>query len=318
MAIFKFPHIPLSLNSSIVTVGMFDGVHIGHRHIVGTLIHEAEQRFLRPLVVTFDRHPRSVLGCSGVSQALLCDAGERVERLQALGDIDIVVLPFDKDMSQLSACEFLRQILVARLGCRAILLGYDNSFGSKHRDDFGQLPILADELKISLLRDNPILIDGAPVSSSRIRKTIGAGDMVLTRRLLGHSYGVSGCVFSGRKVGRTIGFPTANVSLAGSGRLLPKVGVYAVHVHRQDENRALLGMCNLGGQPTFGLDDVTLEVNIFDFSESLYEEVVEVSFEWRLRDIVRFDTVDELRAQLQSDQAAIRRWFAANSPYDNV
>lgn len=309
MAILDYNHIPLTDSGSIVTVGMFDGVHLGHRHIVRTLLTEAAQRGLRPRVLTFDCHPRSVLGRSSDSHALLSDASERLQLLQSLGDLDVVVLPFSQSLASLSACEFLQQVLVQRIGAKAVLLGYDNMFGNRGKDDFSQMPVLAQRLGVAVLHDSPVLFDGVAVSSSRIRKAVSAGDMPLASHLLGYCYTLRGKVVEGRQVGRTLGYPTANVSLSGQGRLIPPEGVYAVTVRRQGHTQSWQGMANLGGQPTFGIDAPTFEVHLLDFEGSLYGEVLEVAFEWRLRDIRHFDDSEALRRQLDEDRAAVRNGF---------
>ena len=196
----------------------------------------------------------------------------------------------------------MARILYEKLNMRSLLLGYDSRFGSKQNDDFDRLPQLASELGFSLHRGEPFLVDGIPISSSRIRESLLLGNVEETASLLGRPYSLTGKVLHGRGVGHTLGFPTANISLEGTRKMLPKEGVYAVSIGTQ------IGMANLGAIPTYGIERPALEVHLLDFDGDLYDQTVEVQFLHRLRDIVRFESSEALQHQLQHDLEQIKQW----------
>lgn len=286
--------------ATAATVGMFDGVHEGHRSLVRQLVGIAQSADVRPLVVTFDRHPRQVLGKIDNSFGLLCDSAERIRRLQQLGDIDIAVMPFSREMASLSACRFLVQLLVPRLHVRHLLMGYDNQFGSRTDNDFERLPLVAEQQGVVLHRDKPLLIDGKPVSSTRVRYAVCDGDMVLAERLLGCPFAVGGIVERGRHDGTRIGFPTANISLDGSGIIHPAFGVYAVEA--MVEGVRWRGIANFGQAPTYGVSRPLMEVHLFGFDGSLYGQRISVALRKRLRSIALFSSPEVLRRQIERDK----------------
>ena len=271
-----------------VTVGVFDGVHRGHRELLKGV----------SLVVTLTAHPSFVLGRRD-SEYWLDDPEEHLRLLFDAGAKYVAVLPFTAEVAKLSACEMTR-ILYDKLNMRSLLLGYDSRFGSKTNDDFDRLPLLANELGFTLHRGEPFLVDGEPISSSRIRESLTSGIVEETAILLGRPYSVTGTVLHGRGVGHTLGFPTANIDLSQTRKMLPKEGVYAVHIGDH------IGMANLGPVPTFGVEKPLLEVHLIDFDGDLYGQTVTVEFVHRLRDIVRFSTAEALEEQLKKDLKACR------------
>ncbi len=282
-----------------VTVGVFDGVHLGHRHLLEHLSSLEPQ--LAPLAVTLTSHPSFVLG-RRESEYWLDDPDEHLSLLFDAGVKYVAVLPFTREVAQMSSCQ-MAILLYNELNMRSLLLGYDSRFGSKQNDDFDRLPLLAKELGFTYKHGEPFLVDGQSVSSSRIRSALLDGDVSLAARLLDRNhYSIDGKVVHGRGVGRTLGFPTANVDISSSRKMLPKEGVYAVSLCADFcEPTILRGMANLGPMPTFGIDKPTLEVHLIDFDGDLYGHEVEVSFLHRLRDIMRFDNAEALRRQLQED-----------------
>lgn len=272
-----------------VTVGVFDGVHRGHRELLKGV----------SLVVTLTAHPSFVLG-RRQSEYWLDDPDEHLRLLFEAGAKYVAVLPFTREVAGLSACEMAR-ILYDNLNMRSLLLGYDSRFGSKDNDDFDRLPNLAKELGFTLLRGEPFLLDGQPISSSRIRESLTSGTVEETSRLLGRPYSITGKVLHGRGVGHTLGFPTANIDLTHTRKMLPKDGVYAVRIKNEKLRIKNCGMANLGTAPTFGVEKPLLEVHLLDFEGDLYGETVTVEFSRRLRDIVRFDSIEALQHQLQTD-----------------
>ena len=281
-----------------VTVGVFDGVHRGHQALIHQLSTLNAQ--LSPLVVTLTSHPSFVLG-RRQSEYWLDDPEEHLQLLFNAGAKYVAVLPFTAEVAQLSACTMAR-LLFEQLNMRALLLGYDSRFGSKQNDDFDRLPLLASELGFSLHRGEPYQVEGSPISSSRIRETLERGAVDETSALLGRPFAVTGAVQHGRGVGHTLGFPTANIDLSQTRKMLPKEGVYAVKLS------TLVGMANLGAAPTFGIDKPTLEVHLLDFHGDLYGQTAEVQFVKRLRDIEHFSTPEALQQQLQKDLEQTRLW----------
>lgn len=281
-----------------VTIGVFDGVHHGHQALLSQLSTFNHQ--LSTLVVTLTAHPSFILGRRD-SEYWLDDPEEHLQLLFEAGAKYVAVLPFTREVAQLSACE-MAHLLHDNLNMRSLLLGYDSRFGSKHNDDFDRLPQLATELGFTLHRGEPFLVDNAPISSSRIRESLLQGAVEETASLLGRPYSLTGKVLHGRGVGHTLGFPTANIDLSQTRKMLPKEGVYAVRVDNH------IGMANLGDMPTFGIEKPSLEVHIIDYHGNLYDQQVTVQFLHRLRDIVRFDTAEALQHQLQQDLAQIKQW----------
>lgn len=276
-----------------VTVGVFDGVHRGHQQLI-------KQMEGARLIVTLTSHPSFVLG-RRESEYWLDDPEEHLRLLFEAGAKYVAVLPFTREVAQLSACD-MAHLLYDKLNMRSLLLGYDSRFGSKSHDDFDRLPLLANEMSFSLQRGEPFHIDGSPISSSRIRESLMSGAVEETATLLGRPYTVTGAVLHGRGIGHTLGFPTANISLENTRKMLPKEGVYTVRIGKN------IGMANLGTLPTFGIDKPTLEVHLIDFHGDLYGETVTVEFTRRLRDIVRFDTSEALQQQLQHDLEQTKQW----------
>ena len=308
MNIYKLEDIKeLTASGSVVTVGMFDGVHVGHRHILSLLGRVAEEKGLRPVVVTFDRHPRQVL-TEGVATHFRITTNEERGRLLSQCGVDTVVeLSFTPQWAGMSACEFVEQVLVGQLNARALVLGFDNMFGSRGRNDFDRLPVVAEEKGVTIHVDKAVFYHGSEVSSTRIRKALEQGQTDRAASMLGRGYVMWGTVEKGRQLGRLLGFPTANVSLADPTKVWPADGVYAVWVTLSDGTAGLKGMANFGAQPTFGLDKPVFEVNIFDFEGDLYDSTLTVEFGPRLRDICRFDNVPTLVEQLRADREAARR-----------
>ncbi len=316
MNIYKLNDIRELPFATAVTVGMFDGVHNGHRHILARLGQVAEEEGVRPVVVTFDRHPRLVLLPPGEQPPAgfrLTTNEERYGLLAEAGVGDVVEIGFTPEEARLSACDFFRRTIVARLRARALVLGFDNMFGSKAKSDFHRLRPLAEGMGVRVSEDTALLYEGREVSSTQIRKALGAGDVGRAAAMLGYEYRVSGRVGEGRRVGRSIGFPTANVVPDSLEKALPADGVYCVRCLAADGSLRT-GMANLGGQPTFGLSQPTFEVHLIDYEGDLYGQTLVVRFVERLRDIRRFDSPEALAEQLAADRAAARAAGGRPSP----
>ena len=280
-----------------VTVGVFDGVHLGHQHLLTNLSTFNFQ--LSTLAVTLTAHPSFVRGRRN-SEYWLDDPEEHLRLLFEAGMKYVAVLPFTQEVAQMTACQMAR-MMYNELNMRSLVLGYDSRFGSKQNDDFDRLPDLGKELGFRYCHGEPFLINGEPVSSSRIRNSLTDGRVEDTAKLLGRNYSVTGKVLHGRGVGHTLGFPTANIDLSQTRKMLPANGVYAVRAGDH------IGMANLGPVPTFDVDKPLLEVHLLDFQGDLYGQTVTVQFLHRLRDIVRFSSPEALEEQLNKDLEACRQ-----------
>ena len=288
----------------VVATGFFDGVHVGHRLVRKQLVEAAAVRGDESMVITFWPHPRNVLQKEARSLRLLTTLAEKREMLLGLGVDHVEVLPFTKDFSSMTMREYL-QMLMERYGVRTVLLGYDNRVGS---DATGadEVAAVAVELGLEVLRAEMVPSEkGYAVSSTKIRERLEAGDVEGATAMLGYDYSVHGVVVAGNRLGRTIGFPTANMQLYEPLKLIPGNGVYFVKV--QTLGKHYYGMCNVGYRPTVGMGNArTIETNIFDFDEDIYGLDLEVTFISRIREEVKFDSLDELRVQLEKDRAACR------------
>ena len=286
----------------VVATGFFDGVHVGHRLVIKQLVEAAAVRGDESMVITFWPHPRNVLQKEARSLRLLSTLAEKKRMLHDLGVDYVEVLSFTKDFSALTTEEYLR-MLMDRYGVRAILLGYDNRMGSD-ASGADEVARKAEELGIEVMRADMVPSEkGYAVSSTKIRERLEEGDVKSAADMLGYEYGLHGVVVSGNRIGRTIGFPTANMQLYEPLKLVPGNGVYFVRVRTLE--RDFYGMCNIGYRPTVGAGNGrTIETNIFGFDEDIYGLDMELKFIAKIRDEVKFGSLDDLRIQLESDRDA--------------
>lgn len=288
-----------------VTVGVFDGVHRGHQQLLKQLGAVGGEQPAASMAVTLTAHPSFVLG-HRESEYWLDDPDEHLQLLFEAGAKYVAILPFTREVAQMTACEMVRWMF-DEFNMRTLLVGYDSRFGSKENDDFRDLPMFSIELGFTLQRGHPFNVDGEPISSSRIRQTLLDGRVEDTATLLGRNYSLSGEVMHGRGVGHTMGFPTANIDIAHTRKMLPKEGVYAVRMGG-GKCEGKRGIANLGAAPTFGVDSTMLEVHMIDYKGDIYGETVTVEFLHRIRDIQRFDSASELQKQLKEDIEEAHRW----------
>lgn len=282
-----------------VSVGVFDGVHAGHQAIIESLIISARQRNCQSVVVTFDPHPRLVLDEKGRIH-LLQTLDEKLNRFEVSGVDAAVVVPFNKDFSSLSPEKFIREILVTSLHAGHVVTGYDHFFGQHRQGNFHLLSVMGKELGFSVEEVPPVLINGMPVSSSEIRKILLEGNLKLAGTMLGYHYTIKGNVLKGNKIGRNIGYPTANLKPESVNKLIPAQGVYASLV--KVRGSVYKGMTNIGFRPTVDAENMTIEVNIFDFDSDIYGETIELSFVDRIRDEKKFMSLGALQEQLAQDK----------------
>lgn len=289
----------------VVATGFFDGVHLGHRFILRTLVEEAAARGDESMVVTFWPHPRNVLQDDARNLRLLTSMEEKKALLKSIGVDHIEVLPFSKAFSRLTAEEYLKEYVIGKFGGNAILLGYDNRLGSDLCTP-EQTAALAEKLGLDVIRPESYTAEGGiVVSSTKIRNALASGDIVLANSMLGYDYKLFGVVVPGNRLGHTIGFPTANMQLYEPLKLVPGNGVYLVKV--ETLGNVYDGMCNIGVRPTIGSGNtITIETNIFDFDEDIYGLDIRVSFVCKIRDEVKFNDLSLLAAQLEKDRGHCR------------
>lgn len=297
--------IPALRAGSIVTVGTFDGVHLGHQDVLARLVARARERSLPSVLVTFDPHPLEVVNPQA-APPLLTVGDEKLEVIAESGVDYAVVIPFTVAFSHLSAEFFVTDLLRARYGMTELLIGHDHGFGRGRSGDIEMLQSLGTAMGFAVdVVPAVAASDGRAVSSTFIRRAVAGGDLARAALGLGRAYSVSGRVVRGVQRGRELGYRTLNLPSPPRRKLLPPEGVYAVRV--QTHLGPFRGMLNLGGRPTFGESERNLEVHLFDASGDWYDRTVRIDFVARLRDTMRFDGPAALVAQLQRDEADARR-----------
>ena len=284
----------------VVATGFFDGVHTGHRLVIEQLVRAAAVRGDESMVITFWPHPRNVLQKEARSLRLLTTLAEKKQMLHDLGVGHVEVLPFTKDFSAMTTEQYLR-MLMERYGAKAILLGYDNRMGCD-AEGADQVASTAESLGLEVIRTEMVSSGkGYAVSSTKIRQRLEEGDVKGASEMLGYEYSLHGVVVAGNRLGRTIGFPTANMQLYEPLKLIPCNGVYFVRAHTL--GREFYGMCNIGCRPTVGTGNArTIETHILGFDEDIYGLDMEITFIDRIREEVRFDSLSDLKAQLEKDR----------------
>jgi riboflavin kinase/FMN adenylyltransferase len=297
----------VELKSPVATIGTFDGVHLGHRAVINQLNALAKERNTESLIITFEPHPRIVLNRDVDNLRFINNAKEKEHLLAKAGVDHLLVLPFTSEFSKLSARTFIQEYLINKLHIQAMIVGYDHHFGRMDDGD-EDVTILLKEYGIDVERIAVKDVGEISVSSTKIRKAIMVGDISLANKLLGQPYGLCGTVVHGNKLGRTIGFPTANLMLEFKLKLLPQDGVYAVWVlFRGEKYQAML---NIGFKPTVLGSARSIEVNIFDFDKDIYGEFLVVELISKIRNEMAFPNLDKLKEQLQIDREIVAKILA--------
>lgn len=278
---------------------MFDGVHTGHKQILEKVIKTARLHGCPSLVVTFHPHPRLVLGKDSEVK-LLHTHEERIEHFQISGIDQLLIIPFTREFAALSAGEFIRTVLIEKLHLQTIITGHDHSFGRDAGGNFILLKKLSKQYSFGVEKVPAFILEGEPVSSSLIRRELENGAVKHANKLLGYSYPISGNVVRGNQIGKLIGFPTANIHINDSHKLIPERGVYATLISW--DGRTYKGMSNIGIRPTINGHELTVEVNIFDFDRDIYFEKLTLHLIDRIRDEKKFGNLDLLKAQLFMDR----------------
>ncbi|UPZ16554.1 bifunctional riboflavin kinase/FAD synthetase [Flavobacterium humidisoli] len=288
-----------STKKTILTLGTFDGVHIGHKKILERITENTENGKYESLVLTFFPHPRMVLQEKSEIR-LLNTIGEKIKLLEATGIENLIVHPFNESFSRLTAEEFVRTILVEKFQIQKIIIGHDHRFGRNRTANIDDLIAFGIEYGFEVEQISAEEIEDVSVSSTKIRKALNEGNMALANEYLGYNYFLNGTIVKGKQLGRTIGFPTANINIEEDYKLIPKIGVYVVKATINDET--LFGMMNIGFNPTVNGEKQTIEVHLFNFDKDIYDQNIEVSLLHYIRDEQKFSSVDALKAQLNQDK----------------
>ncbi len=291
-----------SFKNPAITIGSFDGVHAGHQAILGKLIHTAEEQNGESVVITFHPHPRKFLGNSQLS--LLNTLAEKIENLDELGIDHLVIVPFVDAFAKISPTDYVEQFLLKKFNPKTIIIGYDHRFGAKRAGDISLLRKLTKIKDCQIIEIEANEIDTVKISSTKIRTALLEGDVKTAKIYLGRPYKISGKVIRGDQIGNKLGFPTANIQIDDTDKLIPADGVYAVQIKINDD--LLNGMLHIGNRPTINGVEHRLEVHIFDFDGNLYEQNLEVRLIDFLRKNHKFDHLDALKSQLEKDKIAAK------------
>lgn len=295
--------------NTVLTVGTFDGVHAGHRVLMNTVLRKAEERNARSVIVTFDPHPREIINPGDAGIKLLTTLQERREVLEELGIDTLLVIPFDRDFSLLTAEEFIRDIIYTKVGVSEFVIGYDHHFGRDREGTIETVERLGKKLDFESYVVSKQEVGDQTVSSTAIRNAISEeGNMRKAARMLRRRYRLSGAVVHGDKRGKEIGFPTANIHPLDERKIIPRQGVYAVKA--TVEGKQWGGMMNIGVRPTFDGEGQTLEVHLFEFDQDIYGKTIEIQFVERIRDEKEFEGVEQLIEQLNKDKSSAQKILA--------
>ncbi|MFT2008823.1 bifunctional riboflavin kinase/FAD synthetase [Pontibacter sp. 13R65] len=292
------------LSHAVVTSGTFDGVHIGHQKILKRVQERARQANGQSVVITYWPHPRLVLFPEDNDLKLLSDIEERISQLSSYGVDYLLIIPFTKEFSRITSRSFVTDVLVRAINTKVLVIGYDHRFGKNREGSFEHLKARSQQYGFEVEEIPQQDIDDIAVSSTKIRKALEAGDPATASRYLGRHYSLTSTVEKGQQLGRTIGFPTANLALPGQHKLIPANGVYAVWVRVQGEEGPLPGMMNIGLRPTVEGKKLTLEVHLLHYNADLYGKSLTVEFVQYLRPEQKFDGLEALKTQLALDKVA--------------
>jgi len=303
MELIRGLHNLKKLPGCVLTVGNFDGVHIGHQEILKSLVKKAKKQGVCSLVISFSVTPQTFFGRP---QARISSFKEKHLLLQSLGVDKHLLIRFNKSFSEISATDFINKILIEKINMRHCFVGDDFRFGSRREGDYSMLKKASINNDFTVQKIGDISINGRRVSSTEIRKTLTDGDFEAAEAFLGRPFSISGRVANGDQLGRTIGFPTANISIKR--KLSPVLGVYSVLIEHNSKMYA--GVCNVGKRPTLGGTKTLLEVFIFDFNQEIYGDPVKVVFKQKCRDEIKFSSIEELKKQIQKDVEKSRLFFS--------
>ncbi len=294
------------LSNSVVTIGTFDGVHIGHKKIINRLVNIAKQEGLQAVVLTFFPHPRMVVQ-SDTKIKMLNTIDEKNKLLEQQGIDHLVIKKFTKEFSRLSAQEYVRKVLVETLHVKHIIIGYDHHFGRNRTANIHDLKAFGEIYDFKVTEILAQEIDEVTISSTKIRQALNSGDVKTANTFLGYNFMISGTVVKGKGIGKTLNFPTANIRISESYKLIPKHGVYVVKTRIL--NTTVFGMMNIGVNPTVNGKLRSIEIHFFDFSQAIYGVYLEIEILKRLREEQKFDSLAELEKQLLKDAVVSKQFL---------
>ena len=292
------------VDKAVVTIGTFDGVHIGHRKIISRLTEVARQINGESVILTFFPHPRMILNPEDVNLKLITTINEKARLLEDLGIDHLIITPFTRDFSNLSAETYIKQILVDKMGTSKIVIGYDHHFGKDREGNLRKLQELAATYSYEVEEIPEQDIHDVAVSSTQIRKALLKGDVQTANEFLGYNFSLFGQVIKGDQLGRTLGFPTANLLVEENYKLIPGDGIYAVKLKIGENTQTFKGMAYIGNRPTINGMSRNIEVNIFDFDQELYRQYISMEFVQFIRGDIRFENIEKLKTQIAGDKEA--------------
>ena len=287
------------LKGTVVTIGTFDGVHLGHRKIIDRLLASAQSNDLESVVLTFFPHPRMVLQ-KDTGIKLINSIDERIALLEACGLDHLIIHPFTQEFSRLTAEEFVKDILVDQLKARRVIIGYDHRFGRNRNANIDDLKAFGEHYDFEVEEISKQDVDDVAVSSTKVRKALDEGNITLANEYLGYPFMLNGIVSRGKGLGKKFNYPTANLKIEEDYKLIPAKGVYVVQATLANER--VYGMMSIGTNPTVGGSDLTIETFFFDFDANLYDQHLQIELLTRIRDEKKFNSVDELIAAMQADE----------------
>jgi riboflavin kinase/FMN adenylyltransferase len=290
----------VAVQKAIVTIGTFDGVHLGHQKIIRRIKDLAKKENGQTVILTFYPHPRAVLNPDDSQLKLIDTLDEKIQLLDNLGIDHLIIQPFTKEFSALSAYDFVNQVLVKALGTHILVIGYNHQFGHNREGTLKELEKMAPQFHFKVEKIEKQDVDSIAVSSTQIRKALLSGDVETANLYSGHPFMLKGKVVKGRQLGRTLGFPTANIEMLDTAKIIPADGVYAVMVSVNE--KVYKGMLNIGVKPTLKGSSRTIEVYILEFNQDIYESMLTLTFMFRIRDEKKFDSLDLLKEQLNKDK----------------
>lgn len=288
------------LKKTVVTIGTFDGVHLGHQSIFTKMKEEAKKIDGETVLITFSPHPRLVLYDDSKNLKFINTHQKKLERIESAGIDHLIIIPFTKSFAQQSSEKFLSDYVIRYTRPSMIVIGYDHHFGKNREGNFDLLNSFKEKYNYKLQQVPPLVIDGMPVSSTRIRNLLKQGNVKEANKMLGYEYSITGKVVKGNSIGHSIGFPTANIEIPNVYKLIAANGVYACRA--EIEGSIYSGMSNIGTRPTIDHGELTIEINIFNFNKDIYGETITIYFVDRLRDEIKFSDLEALKEQLKKDK----------------
>ena len=295
----------LAIPNAVLTIGTFDGVHMGHQKIITRINELAKKVDGESVILTFHPHPRLVINSEDTSLKLLNTLDEKIALLEKYKVDNLIIMPFSQAFSQMTAEDYVRDFLWKNIQPKVIVIGYDHRFGNNREGGLHTFLELKDELKFDLEEISRQDLEDMAISSTKVRNALTEGKVRLANQLLGHAFTLKGKVVKGASLGRHLGFPTANIDVNDNNKLRPREGIYAVKTKHNDVWHK--AMMYIGNRPTFNGKNQTIEVNIFDFSENIYDQEIEVEFVSEIREDIKFNTADALIHQLKKDKESAER-----------